>query len=140
MVCIFIGYAHNSGAYRFLVHKSEIPNIHRNTIMESRNACFFEDIFSCRTHEGGPRSLEQFDELASENDHVDDPSDDQIEVLDEPRRSKKARISKSLGPDFLTYMVENEPQTFYETVTSPESPLWKEAIKSEIDSILQNHT
>ncbi|CAL5410917.1 unnamed protein product [Camellia sinensis] len=56
--CIFIGYAHNSSAYRFLVHKSEIPDIHRNTIMESRNACFFEDIFPCRTHAGVPRSLE----------------------------------------------------------------------------------
>ena len=138
--CIFIGYAHNSSAYRFLVHKSEIPDIHRNTIMESRNACFFEDIFPCRTHERVPRSLEKFDELASEDDHIDDSGDDQIEVLDEPRRSKRARISKSFGPDFLTYMVENEPQTFHEAVTSPESPLWKEAIKSEIDSILQNHT
>ena len=26
--CIFIGYAHNSVAYRFLVHKSEINDIH----------------------------------------------------------------------------------------------------------------
>ena len=78
--------------------------------------------------------------LASDDDHVDDQGDDQIEVLDEPRMSKRARISKSFGPDFLTYMVENEPQTLHEAVNSPESPLWKEAIKSEIDSILQNHT
>ena len=43
--CIFIGYAQNSSAYRFLVYKSEIPDIHMNTIMESRNASFFEHIF-----------------------------------------------------------------------------------------------
>ena len=43
--CIFIGYAHNSSAYRFLVHKSEIPDINKNTIMESRNASFFEHVF-----------------------------------------------------------------------------------------------
>ena len=43
--CIFMGYAHNSAAYRFLVHESNIPDIHKNTIMESRNASFFEDIF-----------------------------------------------------------------------------------------------
>ena len=98
--CIFIGYIHNSRAYRFLVHKSEIPDIHRNTIMESRNAWFLEAIFPCRTHAGVPRSLEQFDELASEDDHVDDAGDEQIEVIDEPRRSKRARISKSFGPDF----------------------------------------
>ena len=39
--CIFIGYAQNSSAYRFLVYKSEIPDIYKNTIMESRNASFF---------------------------------------------------------------------------------------------------
>ena len=35
----------NSSAYRFLVHKSEIPDIHVNMIIESRDV-FFEDIFS----------------------------------------------------------------------------------------------
>ena len=134
MNCIFIGYAHNSSAYRFLVHKSETSDIHRNTIMELRNACFFEDIFPCRTHAGVPRSLEQFDELASDDDHFDDQVENQGD--DQPRRSKRARMSKSFGLDFLTYMVENEPQTFHEAVTSPESPLWKAAIKSEIVSIL----
>ena len=43
--CIFIGYANNSKAYRFLVYKSEILDIHSNTIIESDNAEFFEDIF-----------------------------------------------------------------------------------------------
>ena len=46
MNCIFIGYALNSRAYKFLVHKSEIPDIHVNMIIEFRNAMFFEDIFS----------------------------------------------------------------------------------------------
>ena len=45
MDCIFIGYALNSSAYRFLVHKSEIPDIHVNTIIEFRDVVFFEDIF-----------------------------------------------------------------------------------------------
>ena len=31
---IFIGYAHNSTTYRFLVHESNIPNIHNNGIEE----------------------------------------------------------------------------------------------------------
>ena len=34
--CVFIGYAQNSNAYRFLVQKSEIPDIHVNMIIESR--------------------------------------------------------------------------------------------------------
>ena len=37
-------------------------------------------------------------------------------------------------------MLEGEPCTFKEALNSTYSPLWKEAIKSEIDSILQNHT
>ena len=37
-------------------------------------------------------------------------------------------------------MLESEPQTFQEAVSSSEGPQWKEAIKSEIDSIMQNHT
>ena len=44
------------------------------------------------------------------------------------------------GLDFLTYLFENEPQTFKEAVTSPEAPFWKEAINSEVESILSNHT
>ena len=44
--CIFIDYAINSSAYRFLVHKYDIPDIHVNTIIESRNASFFENTIS----------------------------------------------------------------------------------------------
>ena len=39
------------------------------------------------------------------------------------RRSKRARIKKSFGPDFLTFLLENEPQSFQEAVTSPEGAL-----------------
>ena len=49
--CIFIGYAHNSSAYQFLVHESNIPYIHKNMIMKSRNASFFEDVFPCKFKE-----------------------------------------------------------------------------------------
>ncbi|GJR10468.1 putative RNA-directed DNA polymerase [Tanacetum coccineum] len=37
-------------------------------------------------------------------------------------------------------MVENEPTSYREAVTSSEGQQWREAIKSEIDSILKNHT
>ena len=50
--CIFIGYAINSSAYRFLVHKSDIPDIHVNTKIESRNASFFENIFPSNACDG----------------------------------------------------------------------------------------
>ena len=43
--CIFIGYEHNNTTYQFIVLESNIPDIHKNTIMESRNASLFEDVF-----------------------------------------------------------------------------------------------
>ena len=43
--CVFIGYAVNSKACRFLVHKSDNPEIHVNTIIESDNTEFFENIY-----------------------------------------------------------------------------------------------
>ncbi|GJR06706.1 retrovirus-related pol polyprotein from transposon TNT 1-94 [Tanacetum coccineum] len=51
--CIFIGYAKNSSAYRFIVHESKNPDIQKNTVMESRNASFFEHIFPCLSKETG---------------------------------------------------------------------------------------
>ena len=41
--CMFIGYASNSAAYRFLVLKSDV--LESNTIIETKNAEFFEHIF-----------------------------------------------------------------------------------------------
>ena len=132
--CVFIGYAQNSSAYRFLVYESAIPDIHKNTYMESRNVSFFEHIFPYRSTS---ESSSVKRTLHPANDSSQD-QEDEFEI--ELRRSKRARTSTSFGPDFLTYMLESEPQTYKEAVSCPEGPLWKEAIKSEVDSILQNHT
>src|SRR3954464_12252366 len=134
--CIFIGYANNSNAYRFLVYDSSIPDIQKNTIMKSRNASFFENVFPCKSIKAASMS-KRVHETIEENSQ-DQNSEEKIEV--EPRRSKRARTENSFGPDFLTYMLDAEPQTFKEAITSSEGPLWKEAIDSEIQSILQNHT
>ena len=47
--CVFIGYAVNSKACRFFVHKFDNPEIHVNTIIESDNAEFFENINPYKT-------------------------------------------------------------------------------------------
>ncbi|KAH9671079.1 hypothetical protein KPL70_017207 [Citrus sinensis] len=70
------------------------------------------------------------------NNEASEEEEQEIEV----RRSKRARIEKSFGPEFLTYLLESEPQNFKEAVTSAEGALWKEAINSEVESILKNHT
>ena len=43
--CVFIGYASNGSAYRFLVIKFKVPDTNNNIIMESIDAEFFEEIF-----------------------------------------------------------------------------------------------
>jgi hypothetical protein len=48
--CVFIGYAHNSSAYRFLIHKSDIPDMHVNTIIESRNDHFLRKYLHVNLH------------------------------------------------------------------------------------------
>ena len=101
--CVFIGYAHNSSAYRFLVHKSDIPDIHVNTFIESREATFFENVFP---YKSAPESTTLKRPLDTTND--DTPVDQEPSGL-EPRRSKRARIATSFGPDFLTNLIENEP-------------------------------
>ena len=129
--CVFIGYAQNSSAYRFLVQKSEIIDIHENTIIESRNAYFFENVFpykEVREINSSKRSHEEIDESNTS------PKEEII------RQSKRAKITKSFGPDFITYLMESEPQNFKEAMSCPEAPQWKEAVNSEIESILQNHT
>jgi hypothetical protein len=104
--CAFLGYAHSSTAYRFLVIKSDTPEQDVNTIMESRDASFFEDIFLMRaagstslsennhTHMYDPKDLtpppESFDEMNT-------PSEEDINLVNElARGSKRPKIVKSL--------------------------------------------
>ena len=47
--CMFVGYAMNSNAYRFLVINSDISDIAPNTILEARDAVFFENCFPYQT-------------------------------------------------------------------------------------------
>ncbi|OIT30130.1 hypothetical protein A4A49_58059, partial [Nicotiana attenuata] len=75
------------------------------------------------------------------------------------RRSKRHRIEASFGPDFITtfltenidldvlsdelvsiYLIEEDPKTYSEAMRSIDASFWKEAIKSELDSIVSNHT
>ena len=136
--CIFIGYPPRSTAYRFLVYDSKIPEIQKNTIMESRNASFFETTFPCNPRNEHPTTSKRTHESVDDENENDESDDENVGVV---RRSKRQRTEKSFGSDFMTYLLEEgDPKTYKEAVTSPDGPMWKEAIKSEIDSILQNHT
>ncbi|GJW41655.1 hypothetical protein Tco_0067500 [Tanacetum coccineum] len=55
-----------------------------------------------------------------DNDLQDERQDQPKEEEVEPRRSKRARTEKSFGPDFVSFMVENEPTSYREAITSSE--------------------
>nr|GEV77079.1 ribonuclease H-like domain-containing protein [Tanacetum cinerariifolium] len=48
------------------------------------------------------------------NDLQDESQDQPKEEEVKPRRSKRARTEKSFGPDFVSFMVENEPTSYQE--------------------------
>ena len=47
---------------------------------------------------------------------------------------------KSFGDDFTVYLVDNTPTSIVEAYASSDADDWKEAVQSEMDSILSNGT
>ena len=140
--CIFIGYAMNCSAYRFLIYKSEHSEMHVNTIIESQNASFFEHVFPNKTGQETSTNKRSYDAITSHDLEQYQEQEQEIDQNeeDELRYSKRARTSKSFSPNFLTFLLENEPLTFEKAMSGPKAPLWKEAVNIEVESILQNHT
>ena len=127
--CVFIGYAKNSNTYRFLVVESKNPYIDKNNILESRDAEFFETKFPFKER--------------SEASYNITPRirDDTLEWEEsENRVSKRPKTSTSFGPNLVTYLVEDDPTTFVEAMSSTDFVLWKEVVNSEIEYIISNVT
>nr|AAT44242.1 putative ubiquitin carrier protein [Oryza sativa Japonica Group] len=141
--CVFLGYAHHSIAYRFLIVKSEVPDMHVGTIMESRDATFFESFFPMNdTHSSSsqpseiiPSSITPPEQTEHTHEHVTEEDDSEA-----PRRSKRQRTAKFFGDDFTVYLVNDTPKSISEAYTSPDADYWKEAVRSEMDSIIANGT
>ncbi|GJT84452.1 hypothetical protein Tco_1058794 [Tanacetum coccineum] len=111
----------NNNAYRFIVHESKNPDIQKNTVMESRNASFFEHIFPCLSKETGSSSrlddeVVQDKRQRDDNGFQDERQDQTEEEEVEPRRSKRARNEKLFGPDFVSFMVRNESTSYREAI------------------------
>ena len=56
------------------------------------------------------------------------------------RISKRERKETNLGDDFYIFLVDDDPRSYKESMTSSNAPLWKEVINSEIEFIMHNHT
>src|SRR4051812_14340542 len=111
--------------------------------MESKDATFFEDIFPRRDRKSTSRK--EFDEIREpaipmeyyERTHDDNPVEEDDEA---PIRSKRQRNAKSFGDDFIEYLVDDTPTSISEAYASPDADYWKDAVRSEMDSILDNGT
>jgi hypothetical protein len=63
------------------------------------------------------------------------------EIDDEaPRRSKRQVTAKSFDDDFTIYLMDDTPRTILETFTSLDADDWKEAVHSEMGSIISGGT
>ena len=114
--CVFLGYSFHSTGYRFLIIKSDVPDMYVDTIMESRDATFFENEFPMKntpsdtSHE---TIIPHEHELSIPIDHAEDlhvhiPEEDDTIVT---RKSKRQRVAKSFGNDFIVYLVEDTPSS-----------------------------
>ncbi|KAK1649781.1 hypothetical protein QYE76_067586 [Lolium multiflorum] len=100
---------------RFLVVKSGVDDMNVGTIFESRDATFFEDIFPMRDMHGmSSWESDPIHETPMEFSESDDESSDSDED-------------------------DNEAPT-RKALASPDADYWKEAVQSEMDSILANGT
>ena len=144
--CIFIGYALNSSAYRFLIHRSEVPDMTVGTTIESRNAIFFESVYPCKDKDKSEASSSNRTdgETSSSKPLEEEPTSHKRSRSDpegsEPRRGSRVRTPKDFGPDYIAFMLNEEPTSIKVAYARPDGMLWREAVQSEIDSILQNHT
>jgi hypothetical protein len=69
--------------------------------------------------------------------HKEIPEEDNNIVA---RKDKIHRVAKSFGEDFIIYLVDDTLTTIAEAYSSLDADLWKEAVQSEMDSILSNGT
>nr|ABA97586.1 retrotransposon protein, putative, Ty1-copia subclass [Oryza sativa Japonica Group] len=129
--------------YRFLIVNSGVPDMRVGTITESRDATFFENEFPMKN---APSTSSQELILSPEHfvpiEHIDqtleeNPEEDNIVAT---RKSKRQRTAMSFGDDYIVYLVDDTPRTIEEAYSSPNADYWKEAVRSEMDSIMSNGT
>ncbi|GJT62774.1 hypothetical protein Tco_1006307 [Tanacetum coccineum] len=78
--------------------------------------CFKEIGKSSRIDDKVVQDQRQRDDYDLQDERQDQPKEEEVE----PRRSKRARTEKSFRPDFVSFMVENEPTSYQEAITSLE--------------------
>ena len=78
-----------------------------NSIIETKNANFFENIFPWKTND---QQQVQRNLIYESND----PSEPKMGI------SKRERKETNLGDDFYTFLVDDNPRSYKEAMTSPD--------------------
>ncbi|KAK4394045.1 Retrovirus-related Pol polyprotein from transposon TNT 1-94 [Sesamum angolense] len=110
------GNCYNCGKPNHMAKDCRLPKKNQAHVSEDRKE---EESYRKRTREVANGDLQRDEELGA---------------------ARGLKELKLFGSDFLTYLLENEPRTINEALSSPEAPFWKETINNEIESIMQNHT
>ncbi|GJT38896.1 ty1-copia retrotransposon protein [Tanacetum coccineum] len=146
--CVFIGYAVDSAPYRFMF-------LDDNSICESRYAEFFETFFPLKKNDISDTGSLSNATASTTSSCVHACSSNLNNQENELRRSKRKIVESSFGPDFITaflvendnldkvnnnivlvFLLEEDPKTYKESITSIDASFRKEAIKSKLDSIM----
>ncbi|GKD69671.1 putative RNA-directed DNA polymerase [Tanacetum coccineum] len=146
--CLFVGYPEESFGYLFYKPKD-------NVVFVARRGVFLEREMISKEDSGSKIDLEEIQESADEEPIVN--TDTQQEVVTPvkpddislPIRRTSGRVSKP--PQFYygfhieedkisdsTLSELDEPANYKEAMASPEAAKWKEAMKSEIQSMYDN--
>ena len=150
--CIVISYAQNIATYKFMC-------LNDKSINESRNVEFFEHVFPLKRSMLVSYLSRNMHDLENSTVVSETPEFNVSNIRHElePRRSKRRRIEKSFGPNFLStfiverrdeidynftrlFLIDEDPKTYQEALSFVESSMWKEAIKRELDSLTTNQT
>ena len=93
------------------------------------STCSHESILLPETHELVIHTdVETHEENLEEDNNIVTP------------KSKRRKVAKSFGEDYIIYLVDDTPKTIEEAYSSLDADLWKEAVQSEMDSIMSNGT
>jgi glutathione synthase/RimK-type ligase-like ATP-grasp enzyme len=114
--------------YKILIINSSIPEMVVDTIMESRDAIFFENEFPMKNAPSttGHKFIifhehENFTPIKQiKESHMQNPDEDDTIVT---RKIKRQRTAKSFGDEYIVYLVNNTPTTIEEAYSSPDTDL-----------------
>ncbi|WVZ78251.1 hypothetical protein U9M48_025994 [Paspalum notatum var. saurae] len=112
-----------------------------DTIMESRDATFFENIFPIKDmHSTSRFSSEITPELNAPTEVFEPPREISPEEdnNEAPRKSKRQRVEKSFDNDFIVYLVDDTTTSISEAYASPDADNWKKSC-SEPDGTIEKY-